>query len=187
MASLLAALPNPAKLWVAASMPIRYLDLLLPTSPIALDVKSNRGASGIDGFISSGLGTAAVSTDPVYLLAGDLSLVYDLTALAAAKRYDLDVTILVINNDGGAIFATLPQAALPEFEEIFAAPHGLNFEDAAALFRIQYECAESASHLGDLVSQARRGPRLIEIRTESSNLAGDIDDVESQVAAALRR
>lgn len=187
VASLLASIPNPAKLWVAASMPIRYLDLLLPTRPVALDVKSNRGASGIDGFISSGLGTAAISADPVYLLAGDLSLVYDLTALAAARRYDLDVTILVINNDGGAIFATLSQAALPEFEEIFAAPHGLDFEKAAALFQIEYQLAASASHLGGLMSQAPNGPRLIEIRTQRSNLAGDIANVESQVAAALGR
>ena len=183
--SVLDALPSPAKLWVAASMPIRYLDLLQPTSPTNLDVYSNRGASGIDGFISSGLGTAAVAATPVYLLAGDLSLVHDLTALAAASRYGLDVTIIAINNNGGAIFHMLPQASLPEFEEIFAAPHGLDFEKAADLFGVRYDRPESASQLGEMVAQVPDGPRLIEIRTERDTAAAELEKLESRVGAAL--
>ncbi len=183
--ALLSSLPSPAKLWVAASMPIRYLDLLQPANENKLDVKSNRGASGIDGFISSGLGTAAVSKDPVYLLAGDLSLVYDLTALAAAGRYRIDTSIVVLNNDGGAIFETLPQASLPEFEEVFATPHGLDFEKAAALYHVGYERPASPSRLAELVSQAPQGPRLIEVRTDRPNVAAAIEQLEATAAQAL--
>ena len=185
VAAVLGSLPRPARLWVAASMPIRYLDLLLPTTPTSLDLYSNRGASGIDGFISSGLGTAAVAANPVYLLAGDLSLLYDLTALATAGRYKLDATIVVINNDGGAIFHMLPQAALPEVEEIFAAPHGLEFEKAASLFDIRYHRLESTTELADLVSQTPDGPRLIEVRTRRDAAPQAIEEVVGRLKAAL--
>ena len=184
--SVLESLPNPAKLWVAASMPIRYLDLLLPTGPADLEVFSNRGASGIDGFISSGLGSAAVAASPVYLLSGDLSLLHDLTALATASRYDLDVTIIVINNDGGAIFHMLPQASLPEFEEVFAAPHGLDFGRAASLFNIRYHQPKTTDQLAELVSQIPTGPRLIEVRTERQEAAEAIAEVEARLTEALR-
>ena len=185
VAAVLGSLPSPAKLWVAASMPIRYVDLLQSTSPTSLGLRSNRGASGIDGFISSGLGTAAVASDPVYLLAGDLSLVHDMTALASASRYNLDATIIAINNDGGAIFHMLPQASLPEFEEIFAAPHGLDFEKAANLFDIRYHRPHNTARLAELVSQAPAGPQLIELRTRREAAAEAIEELVGRLEVAL--
>ena len=185
--SVLESLPSPAKLWVAASMPIRYFDLLQPSGPANLKVFSNRGASGIDGFISSGLGSAAVAASPVYLLSGDLSLLHDLTALATAGRLDLDATIIVINNDGGAIFHMLPQVSLPEFEELFATPHGLDFEQAARLFKIRYHRPESIDQLAELVSQIPSGPRLVEVRTERQEAAEAIAKVEARLTEAVKK
>jgi 2-succinyl-5-enolpyruvyl-6-hydroxy-3-cyclohexene-1-carboxylate synthase len=166
VATVLEAVPSPATLWVSSSMPIRQVDLLLGRSPRRLRLLANRGASGIDGFLSSGIGSAVAAGDPTYLVAGDLSTLHDLTALGWAGRHDVDVTIVVVNNDGGGIFHLLPQAPLPEFEELFGTPHGLDFAIAARLFGLGYTRATNEAELATAVSAPPQGPHLVEVQFE---------------------
>jgi 2-succinyl-5-enolpyruvyl-6-hydroxy-3-cyclohexene-1-carboxylate synthase len=98
-------------------------------------VLGNRGASGIDGLISSALGTAAAETGPVVLVLGDLAFYHDMNGLLAAGRHRVSATIVLLDNDGGGIFSFLPQAAYPEhFEALFGTPTGLDFRLAAELY-----------------------------------------------------
>ena len=95
-------------LFVAASMPIRDAELYLPARVPLPRVLSNRGANGIDGTISSAFGVAGAGEGPVVLLIGDVALLHDLGGLLAARRLALELTIVVLNNDGGGIFDFLP-------------------------------------------------------------------------------
>ena len=102
--------PTASTLWAGNSMPVRDMDGWLPSTERAITVRSNRGANGIDGVVSTALGSAAVAAGPVALVVGDVSFLHDLNALVAAKLHGLSATIVLVNNDGGGIFSFLPQA-----------------------------------------------------------------------------
>jgi len=161
-------LPARSLLLVASSMPVRDVDAFLPARSAPLRIAGNRGASGIDGFLSTGLGAAAVSGCPTYLLAGDLSALHDLTALGTAARLGIPATIVVLHNDGGGIFHFLPQAAvLPGlFERHWGTPHGLDFVRAAGVFGVEATRAESRRDLAALLAEPPAAPRLVEVRTD---------------------
>jgi 2-succinyl-5-enolpyruvyl-6-hydroxy-3-cyclohexene-1-carboxylate synthase len=134
-AELAALLPDDTWLYVGNSMPVRDLDSFWPRGARRVRILCNRGANGIDGFVSSGLGAAAVSDQPVVMVTGDLGFYHDLNGLLAAKRHRLRATIIVINNDGGGIFSFLPQAECgAEFAEYFLTPHGLDFRGAVEMY-----------------------------------------------------
>ena len=161
------ALPAGALLAVASSMPIRDVDAFFPARPAPVRLIGNRGAAGIDGFLSTGLGAAAVAGGPAYLLSGDLSALNDLTALGTAARLGVKATIVVVHNDGGGIFHFLPQAAFPaHFERHWGTPHGLDFVAAAAVFGVDAARVEHRADLAAAVAAGPSGPRLIEVRTD---------------------
>jgi 2-succinyl-5-enolpyruvyl-6-hydroxy-3-cyclohexene-1-carboxylate synthase len=122
-------LPEGSVLFAGNSMPVRDLDTFLPCGEKSLRCVSNRGANGIDGVVSSALGTSAAAVGPVVLVIGDVSLYHDLNGLLAARKHALDLLIVLVNNDGGGIFSFLPQAetASEHFETLFGTPHGLDF------------------------------------------------------------
>lgn len=175
--ALAAALPDGAVLWSGSSMPVRDLDAWLPSTDRRLTVRSNRGANGIDGVVSSALGAAAVADGPVALVIGDVSFLHDLNALLAARLHALSLTVVLVNNDGGGIFSFLPQAqpgaapagsGLPEhYEELFGTPHGV---DVAPIVRALGGDHRLVTHheLAAAVAEsvARPGVRVIELRTE---------------------
>jgi len=181
------ALPAGSLLLVASSMPVRDVDAFLPTRAAPLRVIANRGASGIDGFLSTGLGAAAVAGRPTYLLAGDLSALHDLTALGTAARLGIPATIVVLHNDGGGIFHFLPQAeAFPElFERHWGAPHGLDFVRVAAAFGVEGERLESRAGLAALLRQPPAAPRLLEVRTDRAANLRLHRELQRAVAATL--
>jgi 2-succinyl-5-enolpyruvyl-6-hydroxy-3-cyclohexene-1-carboxylate synthase len=185
IATLLETVPHPATIWVASSMPIRQVDLLLGRSSKQLRLLANRGASGIDGFLSSGIGSAVTGAGATYLVAGDLSALHDLTALGWAGRHQVDVTVVVINNDGGGIFHLLPQAPLPEFEELFGTPHGLDFGTAASLFGLRYTLADDRKDLAAVLAQPPDGPLLVEVRFDRSQGATAYRSAVDRVRNAL--
>jgi len=168
-------LPADATLFVASSMPIRDVELFFAARELAPHVASNRGANGIDGTVSSAFGTAAVSDSPVVLLIGDVALAHDIGGLLAARRLDLAVTIVLLNNDGGGIFHFLPVAGESDgFEEHVATPHGLDFSHAAALYGLAYERPAGVAALRHAVQAAVSQHRttIVEVRTDrEQNLA----------------
>jgi 2-succinyl-5-enolpyruvyl-6-hydroxy-3-cyclohexene-1-carboxylate synthase len=158
-------------LFCAASMPIRDLELYLPAAAPLPRVRSNRGANGIDGTVSSAFGVAAAGGGPVVLLIGDVALAHDLGGLLAARRLGLEITIILVNNDGGGIFHFLPiSGEVDVFEEHVATAHGLEFEHAAALYGLRYERPETVAALEGALRRAvgSGATTLLEVRTDRS-------------------
>jgi 2-succinyl-5-enolpyruvyl-6-hydroxy-3-cyclohexene-1-carboxylate synthase len=154
-----------ATLFVASSMPVRDIELHFPARRPLPRVLSNRGANGIDGTISAAYGVAAAAPGPVVLLIGDVALAHDIGGLLAARRLGLDMTIVVLNNDGGGIFHFLPVSGEADaFEEHVATPHGLDFAKAAAFYGLDHSHVGTVAELGDAIRRRRTG--LIEVRTD---------------------
>ncbi len=181
------ALPEGSVLWTSSSMPIRDLDLVLPATGRDIVLWGNRGANGIDGFISTGLGSAAAALRPTYVLAGDLSVVHDLTALATAARLDIPVTIVVIDNDGGGIFHLLPQASTTShFEKHFGTPHGLDLVRVAEAMGVAAVRITTRTDLEAAVAVPPTAPRLVVVPTDRTANVEVHRRIRSAVAAALR-
>jgi 2-succinyl-5-enolpyruvyl-6-hydroxy-3-cyclohexene-1-carboxylate synthase len=170
---LVAGLPGGALLWIGSSMPVRDADSIMrPRTDIR--VLASRGASGIDGAASSAIGAAlayqAAGGGPAFAVLGDLTFVHDAAGLAlgpAEPRPDL--CLIVVNNDGGAIFSTLEQARLAEpFERVFGTPHGTDIAMLAGANRIPYTRAETPDDLAKAIAETEPGSglRIIEARTD---------------------
>jgi 2-succinyl-5-enolpyruvyl-6-hydroxy-3-cyclohexene-1-carboxylate synthase len=162
------ALPPEAQVVIGSSMAIRDADTFWPPAGAGQRFLANRGASGIDGLVSTGLGAAAARPDlPTVLLLGDLSLYHDMNGLWAAHRHGLRATIVVLDNDGGGIFNFLPQAEHGDvFEELFGTPLGLRLEDVARLYGLPFqEVRETAELPGALASAlAVEGVAIVSVR-----------------------
>jgi len=168
-AELAALLPDGTLLVVGNSMPVRDLDTFLPSAPTRLRVLGNRGASGIDGLVSTAMGVAAAAAGPVVAVLGDLAFYHDMNGLLAARLHGLAATIVLLNNNGGGIFSFMPQAAYPAyFEALFGVPHGLEFRHAADLYGAAYAVFEGWSAFGRQVRAglARSGLSIVEIQTD---------------------
>jgi 2-succinyl-5-enolpyruvyl-6-hydroxy-3-cyclohexene-1-carboxylate synthase len=181
-------LPPEATLFVASSMPIRDVELFLGAHELAPRVLSNRGANGIDGTVSAAFGGAAVSDRPTVLLIGDVALAHDIGGLLAARRLDLALTIVLLNNDGGGIFHFLPVAGETDaFERHIATPHGLDFARAAVLYGCAYFRPADIQQLRLAVDHAlaRHATTIIEVRTDREQNLALHRRVADAVAAAL--
>ena len=158
-----ASLPNGSTLVAASSMPVRDLDRAMAPRH-GLRTVGNRGASGIDGFVSTAMGIAMGTGGRTVALAGDLSMLHDSNGLTLTSGDRPDITFVVLNNDGGGIFSFLPQAKHESFELLFGTPHGLSFERLAALHRCSHVLVERAS---DLPRELRsEGVSIVEVRTD---------------------
>ena len=139
-------IPDPADLFVSNSMPVRDLDRFGRPMEKDLRVFGNRGASGIDGIVSSALGVASGSERELVLITGDLALYHDMNGLVAISRFNLDATIVVLNNDGGGIFHMLPiEDHDPPFSDYMKTPHGLDFSHAADMYGLNYWQVEAGT------------------------------------------
>jgi len=189
---LAAALPDGALLYVSNSMPVRDLDAFLPVSTRPLRVLANRGASGIDGMLSSALGAAACQSQPAVLLTGDLALLHDAAALQVARRHSLDLTVVVFDNDGGGIFSYLPVAERADpavFETYFSTPHGADLREIAAGFGVESVRASSWEHFRAAFKSALAMPgvSLVEIPVDRDRSVAHHREIDHRVSAALAR
>ena len=140
--------------YTASSMPIRDQEAFLPPSDADVLFLANRGANGIDGLLSSGIGAAQASGRPTVIVTGDLGLLHDLGGLAALREVTTPVRIVVVNNDGGGIFHFLPQEEAmkeAEFEALLGTPRGVDVGGAAALFGLEHR---EIGDLGELAGGA---------------------------------
>ena len=152
-----ASVPAGGHLVVASSMPVRDVEWFgTPRSDIT--VHANRGANGIDGVIATAIGVAIGSGAPTMALLGDVAFCHDMSSLTALHARRLDCSIVVTDNDGGAIFSFLPQATtLPVdvFEQVFGTPHGTDIVEVARAFGLRAYIAETADELRGGVRRER--------------------------------
>ncbi len=143
-------LPEDARLVISSSMPVRDLDAFGLPRQEPLAVYGNRGASGIDGVVSTTLGIGAASSHVTVGVLGDLAFLHDMNGLQVLRRERFPVGFVVVNNDGGGIFHTLPVRAFePSFTRYFVTPHGLDLGDVARLYGLTYERLDGRTGFGE--------------------------------------
>ena len=161
-----AAVPDGGVLAVASSMPVRDVDWF--SAPrTGLSFVSNRGASGIDGFISLAAGAASAARTPVVGLVGDLSFLHDTNGLLTKPTPHL--VLVLVNNSGGGIFSFLPQAEFPEhFEQIFGTPSGVDFGALSQALGCFHRLVERPNDLSKSIGDALAadGISIVEVRTD---------------------
>jgi 2-succinyl-5-enolpyruvyl-6-hydroxy-3-cyclohexene-1-carboxylate synthase len=171
--------------YTASSMPIRDQESFVEPGDADVAFLCNRGANGIDGLISSGIGAAHASGRPTTIVTGDLGLLHDLGGLAALRDVSTPVRIVVIDNGGGGIFHFLPQHESmepDEFEALLGTPRRVDTAKAATLFDLPHRRLDS---LADLPEALAAGTGLIEVRTDRTTNVEAHRAVTEAVATAL--
>lgn len=188
--TVVASLPAGSVLLASNSLPVRDLDAFASDTG-AVTVVGNRGASGIDGMVSTALGLAAADPGrPVALYTGDLALLHDLSGLAAAARLGLHLTVVCVDNRGGGIFSLLPVADRidpADFDALFRTPHGTDFEDldGFAGIRVSRVTEVEALAAGVRAAAAGRDPG-VDLVVVPVDGAADTAQRRALTAAALR-
>jgi 2-succinyl-5-enolpyruvyl-6-hydroxy-3-cyclohexene-1-carboxylate synthase len=171
--------------YTASSMPIRDQEAFLAGGDADAIFLCNRGANGIDGLLSSGIGAARETGRPTTIVTGDLGLLHDIGGLAALREVETPVRIVVIDNGGGGIFHFLPQEqamAGEEFEALLGTPRGVSVEKAAALFDLPCHRLESLAELPEALAA---GTSLIELRANRHTNVTIHQQITAAVQAAL--
>ncbi|MCY4572009.1 MAG: 2-succinyl-5-enolpyruvyl-6-hydroxy-3-cyclohexene-1-carboxylic-acid synthase [Gemmatimonadetes bacterium] len=188
-AALVRSLPPGSTLFVSSSMPVRDVDAYGRPGALDLEVLGNRGASGIDGVVSTALGCAAGGAGPVAVLIGDIAFYHDMNGLLATRDQGLQVVFVVVDNDGGGIFHMLPIRDFePAFTPYFATPHGLDFEHAARLYGLPFTDAATPAELEITVraAVASRGSGVIRVRTDREVNRRRHEQIRARVARRIR-
>ncbi|WP_019819026.1 2-succinyl-5-enolpyruvyl-6-hydroxy-3-cyclohexene-1-carboxylic-acid synthase [Saccharomonospora saliphila] len=184
-AELVSGLPADSLLVVGSSNPARDVALVGGCRPDVL-VHRNRGVAGIDGTVSTAIGAATVHAGPSYALVGDLTFLHDINGLLTGSAEDRpDLTVVVLNDDGGGIFSLLEQGA-PEhgagFERVFGTPHGADLGALCAGYRVPYSLVHTREELREALRPAP-GLRVIEVRVPR----GSHRDLHARLRSAVAR
>ncbi|ALG13988.1 2-succinyl-5-enolpyruvyl-6-hydroxy-3-cyclohexene-1-carboxylic-acid synthase [Kibdelosporangium phytohabitans] len=170
---LVAALPSGAMLFLGSSNPVRDVDLVAEARD-DVTIHANRGVAGIDGNVSAAIGLALGYRDrPAYALLGDLTFLHDSNGLLIGPpEARPDLTIVVLNDDGGGIFSLLEQGA-PEhgnsFERVFGTPHGADLRAMCAAYQVRHVLAGTPEQLREAL-RPERGLRVVEVRADRTRL-----------------
>lgn len=134
-----------------------------------ITIATNRGVSGIEGFIASSCGFIDGTNREVYLVIGDVAFIHDLNSLYFLKTLKTPLKIILINNDGGGIFTLLPVHQEPEVIQYITSPHGQTFKKAAALVDIDYMEVTDAKKLEGSLAElmGKKNHCLMEIFVDS--------------------
>ncbi|WP_125767808.1 2-succinyl-5-enolpyruvyl-6-hydroxy-3-cyclohexene-1-carboxylic-acid synthase [Companilactobacillus furfuricola] len=174
---------DQANFFISNSMPVRDFENYF-AAKAGQSIYCNRGANGIDGVVSTALGTAMRHLEN-YLLIGDLAMFHDMNGLMMAKRYQIPITIVVVNNDGGGIFSFLPQATAKDyFEMLFGTPQDINIEKMAYLYDFSYfDGSTSEKFKQALASQNQQ--KIIEVTSDRNNNLQQHQDLEKTLQKEL--
>lgn len=161
-------LKNNTTLFLANSNAIRFADRFALKNTQGYQTYGNRGVNGIDGIISTALGVTAANPEKAnFLLVGDLTLFHDMNGLQMAKTYNLPLTIILLNNNGGGIFSFLSQRQLKptDFEPLFGTPLNIDFRTVASLYGAEYVKPTNLNEFQEEVTKSMAHPtfKLIEI------------------------
>jgi 2-succinyl-5-enolpyruvyl-6-hydroxy-3-cyclohexene-1-carboxylate synthase len=180
------AVPPGSLLFVGSSNPIRDVDFAGERRP-DITVHANRGAAGIDGSVSTAIGLALNHQGPAYALMGDLTFLHDSNGLLADHLPDL--TIVVLNDDGGGIFSLLEQGA-PEhsqsFERIFGTPHGADLTALCAGYRIPHSTVDGPEEFRSALAQPK-GLQVVEVQAKRDELRALHERLKATVSMIFTR
>lgn len=141
-------LPENSQIFIGNSLPIRDFDFFIGNSNKKFNIFTNRGASGIDGLISTAAGICTSNRKPTYLVLGDLSFYYDMNSLLLLKKFNIPLKIIIINNNGGRIFEYLPISNYRNvFNKFFLTPTNLDFKKVADTFSIDHIFCDNPDQL----------------------------------------
>lgn len=183
IALLAANIPDGAALFVGSSRPVRDLEAFArPRSGI--HTFANRGLAGIDGNVSCSFGIAEKFLYS-YAILGDLTFLHDISALVNPSSANL--TIFIIDNNGGGIFNTLPQSGVAGFEKIFGTPHNLDLERVIRGFGAQVTKVKSESDLLHAINHRSEGLNfvVVEVPDRVEN-AARLKEITQSLVSALR-
>ncbi len=152
-------------LLVANSLPIRWLEFFWPLNGHHHQIFVNRGANGIDGTLSTAMGIAHRSPKPTVLLTGDLSLLHDSNGFLNQGQLQGQLTIILLNNNGGGIFEILPIANFDDvFEKYFATPQTINFAQLCLTYGVNHQIVENIWELKSALAEPSPTPiQVLEI------------------------
>ncbi|WP_241248726.1 2-succinyl-5-enolpyruvyl-6-hydroxy-3-cyclohexene-1-carboxylic-acid synthase [Nocardioides turkmenicus] len=164
------ALPDGGLLVLGPSNPVRDLDLMMRPNRVGgrRKVIANRGLAGIDGIVSTAIGAAVgrPSSTRALALMGDVTFLHDAGGLLLGpEEVRPDLTIVVANDDGGSIFASLEQGAddyADSFERLFGTPHGTSLEALCAAHRIPHLAVTSVPELEAALASPNGGIEVVE-------------------------
>ncbi len=176
-------LPENGLFFAGNSLIVRLIDAL-GQLPAGYPVYSNRGASGIDGLLSTAAGVQRGAKRPMLAVVGDISALYDLNALTLIGQCTAPTVLIVVNNNGGSIFSLLPTPEA-ERERFYRMPHQLNFEHAAAMFGLDYASPHDWDSLLDIVQQRwhQQGVLLLELKVAPHDGAETLRRLVNDAAA----
>jgi len=176
-------LPEDSALFVGSSRPIRDIEACASTRE-GLSVFANRGLAGIDGNLATAFGIAS-RFERTYAVIGDLTALHDISALA--NPIDENLTVFILDNNGGGIFSTLPQAGVADFERIFGTPHNLDLEKIIAGFGQPVMRVKSNADLVQVIASQPEGLNfvIVEVPTRAEN-AAHLKEIYQRVASAVR-
>lgn len=159
--------PPQSQVYVANSMAVRNVEFFWMPSDRQIQTFFSRGANGIDGTLSTVLGIAHQSNNTI-LLTGDLALLHDTNGFLIGKNLNVNLTIVLVNNDGGGIFQTLPISKFePQFTEFFATPQRVDFQKLCNTYNIEYQKIDNWQQLKDSLGRSDRpGIRVVEIKCD---------------------
>ncbi len=182
-------MPPGSALFAGNSLPVRHLDQFGGAAVETSFAWANRGASGIDGNVSTALGIGAARRGaPLVAVLGDITLYHDMNGLLATHRCGVPVTIVLLNNGGGGIFQRLPVSAHePHFSDYFITAHGLDFAHAAALYGLDYIRADNRERFREAFRASISGRRstLIEVRSDALADLHRREEIMAKVQQAL--
>lgn len=175
---------------VSSSMPVRDLEWYGVRRGQA--VLANRGVNGIDGVVSTAVGVAAATRDHVLCLIGDVAFLHDHNGLLGLAGRELDLTVVVVDNDGGGIFGFLPQATELDdrrFEHLFGTPHGLDLVAVASAAGVAAERVATVDDLQSALEQraARGGVGVVVAPTDRASNASVHAEIHARVSEGLAR
>jgi len=181
--SICESIPDQSALFIGSSRPVRDVEAFCyPRSGI--EVFANRGLAGIDGNLSTIFGIAREFQNTFAIL-GDLTFLHDVSALTNAASEN--IRIFVIDNNGGAIFSTLPQAGVDNFDQLFGTPHNLDLAKICAGFNLTVSSVSNMAELQSGLTKEVKGLEvvIVKVPTRQSN-AEKLKEITQRVSSAVR-
>ncbi|WP_159791727.1 2-succinyl-5-enolpyruvyl-6-hydroxy-3-cyclohexene-1-carboxylic-acid synthase [Puerhibacterium puerhi] len=207
--AVLAATGPRDALVVGSSNPVRDLELVLDLEAPATDgaavadaplVLANRGLAGIDGTVSTAAGVALArarrgDAGRTRALLGDLTFLHDVGGLLAGPLEPAaQLQLVVVNDDGGSIFATLEHGALAAaspagaavFERVFGTPHGADLAALCAGYGVRHRAVDDVAGLRAALAAPGPGVEVLEVRVPRADRLAESREVTARVADAVR-